>query len=156
MSNAVQLTEDQKQLIEKIGVMHEHSGMQPAASRISALLLISPDTELSFDQIRETLGLSKSATSNAINMMLTVSKIDYITKPGDRKRYFKSKVASWQEDIKRDFSKFTEMADRLEEVLKQRPGNTTEFNGKLEDVIDFLRFMNTELPNLYKKWQDSK
>ena len=107
MSEAVQLSEEQRRLIEKMGVGGEKNGMPPAPARIMALLMVSPETELTFDQVRETLNLSKSATSNAINMLLTTQKIDYITKPGDRKRYFKNKIgytivfirAGWRAEI---------------------------------------------------------
>ena len=108
MENAIQLTDQQKELIERLGVLNEKEGLQPAVSRVTALLLISPDPELTFDQIRETLNLSKSATSNAINMLLSTGKIDYITKSGDRKRYFRSKITTWKEEMK---SKFSTMND---------------------------------------------
>tara|TARA_R110000850_G_scaffold7837_4_gene28633 strand:- start:641 stop:1114 length:474 start_codon:yes stop_codon:yes gene_type:complete len=156
MSDAINLTEEQKQLIEKVGVMHEKGGLQPAPSRVVALLLVSPDTELSFDQIRETLNLSKSASSNAINMLLSAEKIDYITKPGDRKRYFRSKIAFWKDDIKKEFKLFSRVAEIMQEVLDQRPDNTPDFNNKLSEVIDFIEFLNNELPGLYTRWEQSR
>lgn len=156
MSNAIQLTERQRDLIEKLGVYHEKTGAPPATARISALLLVSPVTELSFDEIRETLNLSKSATSNALNMLLNTGKVDYITKSGDRKRYFKNKMSNWKTDLRENFQKLTKAADVLEEVLEARPKETVEFNQNLEQVIDFMRFINVEIPALYKKWEDSK
>lgn len=156
MTDQINLSQDQKQLVEKVGVMHERQGLQPAAARIMALLLVSPETELSFDQIRETLGLSKSAASNAINMLLNIGKLDYITKPGDRKRYFRNKIARWKDDAKGTFQKMNAAADMLEEVLKQRPGHTTEFNQNLKDVIDFIHFLNERLPGIYREWEQKK
>lgn len=156
MENAIRLSDQQKKLIERLGVMHEHEGLQPAVSRVMALLLVSPDTELTFDQIRETLQLSKSATSNAINMLLTTKKLEYITKTGDRKRYFRSKITNWKEDIESKFSTMNHIADIFDEILKQRPGNTVEFNKNLADIVDFIRYMNKELPNLYKTWEQSR
>lgn len=156
MSNNIQLTEAQKRLIEKVGVMQEKGGIQPAPSRVVALLLVSPVPELSFDQIRETLNLSKSATSNAINMLMTHERIDYITKPGDRKRYFRSKITIWKENIKSDITKFGIVADVLQEVLDQRPANTEKMNKSISEVIDFIHFLNRELPILYNKWEQSK
>ena len=93
---SIKLTDNQKELVESFGVVQEHMGLSPAAARVNALLTISDVIELSFDEIRETLQLSKSATSNAINSLLTMDRIDYKTKPGDRKRYFYSKLGQWQ------------------------------------------------------------
>ncbi|GGH69118.1 MAG: MarR family transcriptional regulator [Bacteroidetes bacterium] len=156
MSEIVQLTAKQKELVEKIGVYHEKSGLPPAPARILALLLVSPITELTFDQIRETLNLSKSATSNAINMLLNVNRLDYITKSGDRKRYFKNKVSNWRSELRDSIFKITEAADILEEILEVRPNNTPEFNENLSSIIDFLRFINDELPGLYQKWENKR
>ena len=156
MENVIQLTDPQKELIERLGVLTERDGLQPAPSRIGALLLVSPVTELTFDQIRETLQLSKSATSNAINLLLTQGKLEYITKPGDRKRYFRSKISSWKEEMKSKFMSMDKVASIFAEILKHRPGNTTDFNKNLEDIIDFIRYMHAQLPELYKNWEQSR
>lgn len=153
MTDQVTLSEKQKQLIERVGVQHEKAGFSPAAARVVALLLVSPVPELSFDQIRETLGLSKSATSNALNFLINTDKIDYITYTGDRKRYFKSKISSWRESMKDAIIKITGTAALMEEILEQRPDSTPEFNKSLSEVIDFMRYINQELPALYEKWE---
>ncbi len=154
--NAISLTDDQKALIEKVGVMIEAGGLQPAPSRILALLMVSPDSDLSFDQIRDTLNLSKSATSNGINLLLTLKKIDYVTRSGERKRYFRNRISFWKEDIMDSFEALSESADILEEVLTQRPGNTTKLNNDLKNVIDFIRFLSRELPGMIKDWEAQK
>ena len=82
------LTREQEELIERFGVIQEQSGFAPASARVNALLTVSDKTSLTFDEIRETLQLSKSATSNAINNLLVLGRIGYKTQLGDRKRYF--------------------------------------------------------------------
>ena len=153
MADEITLTEEQKALIERLGVYHEKVGIPPAPSRILSLLTISPETELTFDQIRSTLQLSKSATSNALNMLMNTEKVDYITRSGDRKRYFKSKIGVWRKEMTSTVNRLTKAADLLEEVLHNRPKETVEFNKNLENVIDFMRFINAEMPELIKKWE---
>lgn len=152
----LKLTEKQKELIEKLVVMHEEEGMQPAAARILSLLLVSHQPELTFDQITNTLNISKSATSNAINLLLNTNQIEYITKYGERKRYFRNKILQWEENMKRKFDKMQDSANLLKEVLKNRPGDTTDFNNRLREVIDFIEFLHQELPEIYRKWQESR
>ena len=94
--DGIPITGAQLKLVEKLGVVFEQSGMQPAAARVASLLIIADKTELTFDQIRATMKLSKSATSNAINTLLLAKRIIYITKPGDRKRYFTSDIKEWK------------------------------------------------------------
>ncbi len=152
----IQLSEEQKQLIEELGVLREQEGMQPAASRISSLLLVSDRTELTFDEIREALNLSKSATSNAINALLSASNIEYITKPGDRKRYFRTMVASWETEVKRRMESGLKGKALLIKVLEQRPPETAEFNNKLREVIEFIDYMQKELPLLMQRWNENR
>src|SRR5690606_2513797 len=134
------LSENQKKLIERLGVFHEKNGMQPAASRVLALLLVSDRTELTFDEIREALNISKSATSGAINLLITINQIEYITKPGDRKRYFRNKIFSWKEHLRANFESVTAISSLMKEVLAQRPKETQNFNEAIEEIIDFLTF----------------
>lgn len=154
MMDSVNLNDKQRLLIEKLGVNSEKEGLAPAAARVAALLLVSPDLALTFDQIRNTLNLSKSATSNALNMLLSTERIEYITQPGDRKRYFKSKLGTWRDGAKNSFHKITKTADLLEEVLNCRPQDTEDFNRNLREAISFMRFIEKRLPALYQEWED--
>lgn len=149
----LKISKAQLELIEKMGVVHERSGMQPAASRILALLLISDRTELTFDEIQQTLGVSKSSASVAINLLLSMNRIEYITKVGDRKRYFRSKIMNWREDMKQNMERMTEINILLKEILSQRPKSTKEFNNTLREITDFMEFFEKEVPTIFKKWE---
>ena len=83
-------SEQHKELIEEIGMgVEERAGLSPLASRIYALLTMSSENGLTFDEIKETVEASKSSISVNINVLLQLKYIEYYTKPGDRKRYFK-------------------------------------------------------------------
>lgn len=147
------ISKSQIELVEKLGVVYERTGFQPAASRIMALLMISDRTELTFDEIQKTLNISKSSASVAINLLLTLNKIEYITRAGDRKRYFRSKILNWKEDMKQRMERMTEMNTLLKEIHNQRPKSTKEFNNTLGEIIDFMEFFHKEVPVLFKKWE---
>ncbi|MFT2009938.1 GbsR/MarR family transcriptional regulator [Pontibacter sp. 13R65] len=147
------LTERQKALVEKIGIFHEQSGLQPAAARVLGLLFVSDKRELTFDEITEILGISKSATSNAINLLLQTDMIDYTTFSGDRKRYFRIKVVNWREGLARRISHLTSLSNLLREVLEARKESGTHDDAQLEELIDFMDYMNLELPKLVEKWE---
>lgn len=150
----IAITESQLMLVEKMGVIFEQSGMQPAAARIASLLIVADQTELTFDEIRATMKLSKSATSNAINTLLNAKRIIYITKPGDRKRYFTSDINEWKVGF---FEKFGEMKIIVEiyyEALNQRTKTTPEFNKNLEEMISLMSFIFDEIPKLFNKWEN--
>lgn len=151
----IKLSDKQLALIEKLGLIFEN-GLQPAAARIAALLLVSDRLELTFDEIRELLNLSKSATSNALNLLLSMQRIEYLTKPGDRKRYFKSNLGDWKENMRVKFLDFEKVHKTMREVLDQRTHSTPEFNQGLEALINLMEFINKEIPVLFRKWELSE
>lgn len=153
---AMQLSDKKLKLIEELGIHYEKSGMQPAASRIFALLMISDRNELTFEEIYETLNMSKSAVSNALNLLIGTNLVEYITRPGERKRYFRFKVKSLKEGIQRSMDNLEVFNDLLKQVLAQRPEETKEINEGLEDTVGFLDFMKVEVPVLFQKWESLK
>jgi len=152
----IKLTAEQKNLIEKIGVFMEKSGSAPVEGRIMALLMVADDTELSFEDIYETLAISKSAASNTINVLLTMNKIDYITRHGDRKRYFRTRLEKWETDFGKNVEAGLYISDLLKEVLAIRPKTTKAFNAEMKSLIDFLDYLKKEIPVLLKKWKDQQ
>jgi DNA-binding transcriptional regulator GbsR (MarR family) len=149
----MELTDKKLRLIEEMGVLHEQGGMQPAAARILALLLVSDKTELTFEEIYETLKISKSATSNALNFLLSTDRVEYITNPGERRRYFRCKLKSLKDGVQKSLAGMEAYNTLLKKVLDQRPVGTREFNTNLEETTQFLDFLKEELPVLFQKWE---
>ncbi|KJS05798.1 MAG: hypothetical protein VR77_07335 [Flavobacteriales bacterium BRH_c54] len=156
MKDKIKLTAKQQQLIEKATVIHERLGYTPAASQILALLLISDEVELTFDQIRTTLNLSKSATSNALNALIQIKRIEYITKMGDRKRYFRSLIISWKAKLREVNDSIFELNSLFKEILSVRSESTLDFNHSLKEIIDFMNYMEVEMPKLFKQWEEKE
>lgn len=150
------LSQGQKELVEKAGIFYEKDGLQPAASRILSLLMVADNPELTFDEIREALNLSKSATSTAINLLLTINRIEYITNPGERKRYFRLKIGNWKENFMDKIEGLVLMNTLFKEILDQRSPKTKEFNNSLAEIISFMEFVQKEIPDIIKKWKAQK
>ena len=150
------LTEKQKALIEKIGIVTEREGMQPAAARIIGLLYVADNPELTFDEILSALRISKSAASNALNLLLQTGRIEYTTFSGDRKRYFRIKIANWREGFTKKMEDMTSFSQLLKEVLKERTPETVEFNRNLGELADFMTYVNNQLPGLLESWEKTR
>lgn len=147
------LTDKQKELIESFGVIQEQMGLSPAAARVNALLTVSDIAELSFDQIKAALGISKSATSNAINYLLSLDRIGYKTKPGDRKRYFYSKLDQWKTSFRKDMLGLNYYRDMLSEIIAHRSKDNISFNEQLEELNAFMDYFIRESINLIDNWK---
>lgn len=154
--NGVQLSDKQLELIESLGVLGENQGMSPVTARISALLMVSDKLELTFDEIKDTLGLSKSATSTSINFLLQTGKAKYITKTGDRKRYFMSNIYEWKETFMSQFSHLRLFCELLRGVKDARTPDTKEFNDSVGELASFIEFILEEIPKSLTKWETIK
>lgn len=150
------LTVQQRELIEKIGIYFEENGLQPAAARVMALLFVSNESDLTFDEIRFELEMSKSAISNAINMLLTMKQIEYFTKPGDRKRYFRNKIDNWVDALKEGQQKTIIFKDLLSEIIVLHKNIKHPKMAKYMEMIDFLEYLEAEFPKLVERWKAQK
>ncbi|MDJ1470696.1 MarR family transcriptional regulator [Cytophagaceae bacterium DM2B3-1] len=150
------LTEKQKELIERFGVLNEKYGLPPAECRVWGLFLVADKVELTFEEIMETLHLSKGGTSTALNRLMMTNHVEYITKLGDKKRYFRCKMNNWTSMTKDNFEKFDELNSILKEILEVRDPKTQTFNHDLKQVTEFLDFIYKELMIAIKKWEDKK
>ncbi|SFZ93637.1 hypothetical protein SAMN05428642_103247 [Flaviramulus basaltis] len=147
------LTDKQKELVESFGVIQEQMGLSPASARVNSLLTIVDSSELSFDEIKDALNLSKSATSNAINYLLSLNRIGYKTKPGERKRYFYSKLDQWKVSFKKDFLGLYNYTAMIDEIIKNRSNENQDFNNELKDLNEFMNYFISESINLIDNWK---
>jgi DNA-binding transcriptional regulator GbsR (MarR family) len=78
-----------KELVEKLGVNFEKlNKLAPIAARIFATLILSEKKGITFEELVEELNASKSTVSTNLEHLQSLNKVSYITRPGDRKRYF--------------------------------------------------------------------
>jgi DNA-binding transcriptional regulator GbsR (MarR family) len=151
------LTEKQRELIERIGVFHEHKGLQPLVGRIIGLLLVHKNEEATFEEIVDSLGASKSAVSNGLNFLQAKDRITYHTKPGDRKRYFTLKMKNWSDELEKELLEITKIKEFIDDVIKVREGaSNSEFKNCLIDFSNFLDFFRNEIPTLFKNFRNQK
>lgn len=152
----IPLTEDQLDLIERIGVLHDHMHMRPAEGRILGLLIVASEPELTFDEIRDALDLSKSATSNALSRLQTIGTVEYRTHPGDRKRYFRKSYEHWERAFVERGVKYLEIRHLLSEALEHRDPAVDETRKSLESMIDFLEMLEVAMVDAYEKWKKDR
>ena len=150
------LNKKKKELIERIGIFVEGSGLPPVVARIIGLLLISGKQELTFEEIYDSLEISKSAASNAINLLLRTHKVEYITKPGDRKRYFKVGITQWENILKEKIQVLPLYVLLLKEIQSQRDQSNKESSRDFREFVLFIEFLNKEILVLLRKWENRK
>jgi len=152
----MQLSERQREIIEIIGVFQEQNGLQPALGRILGLMMVADSAEVTFDEIVESLSLSKSAVSSALTLLQSQNKIEYTTKPGERKRYFRLKRSNWEVELKKGISSGLQFSKILDDVLAIRNNQNPDFNNHLKNIRDFMLFLQKEIPVLIDRYLDQQ
>ena len=74
--------------VYETGKVFEKFGLAPVNGRVLALFTVSETAELTFEEICDYFGTSKSVISNSLNLLLSRKLIDYRTYNTGRKRYF--------------------------------------------------------------------
>ena len=150
------LSDKKKEIIERIGVYYEKKGLQPVVGRIMGLLLVAEPAEATFEQIQEELQISKSAVSTALTFLQAKETVEYITKPGERKRYFKLRMRDWKSELKKEFDEVLDMESLINEIIELKENKKSEFCCSLLEMKEFFKFMKKELPLLLKKFEASR
>lgn len=150
------INEKQAAQIEKIGVSLEKSQFPPLAARVMALLLVAEPPYCTFDDILENLQSSKSSISTSLNLLLREGIVDYITFPGDRKRYFQINAQTWLQMIKRKVEQIAPFRGILSELTQTRSGQYPEFNHMLADMNEFHKEMEEAMKTVVDRWVRAK
>lgn len=127
--------------------------MPPAVARILSLLMVVDEAEMTFEEICDALNLSKSAVSTAINSLLLMERIEFHTKPGDRKRYFFVNVDKYQNENEGLLKKINNSSAMYRMILAARSDANPRYNASLKSMIEFTDFLHQELSEIFKKWK---
>ncbi len=144
----------QKELIEQIGRENEREGFQPVPARILGLLMVMDKEEYTFEEIVEEMQISKSSASTALKNLEIRGIIEYITYPGDRKRYFRfvsgevdGLINEMENNLKRNLIIINQIID-----LKKDPNSrNSNFLRTISKGMEFFIKNLDELKIAYKK-----
>lgn len=148
----MQLEEQRIELVEKIGVFLEKYGYQPIPARIIGLLMVTEKPYLTFDEITDNLKVSKSAVSIGLNLLLGTQQIDYITLPGDRKRYFKSRIGEWRQIVTGLIGFANAIRTLLLEIIQLQQDSEREDIKSLKEVVKLIDLLEKEVPRIVMDW----
>jgi predicted transcriptional regulator len=118
------MNEEKGKIIERVGIALEKAGLPPLPGRVFAYLLVAEPSHKTFFEIQEDLQASKSAVSNALNLLMNKGAVEYTTFLGDRKRYFRLNAAKWYEEATNRIPEALGLRQLLEDALATRAPET--------------------------------
>ncbi len=149
-----QRIDQQKQLVEELGRHFDKEGFQPIAGRILGLLMVMDKEQFTFEAIVEELQISKASASHALKNLEIRGNIEYITLPGDRKRYFQLKkydAFHIIDDFKSKAEGFQDFLGRIIGLKADKKSSNVLFYQELIGILhDFIQKVE-ELRKDYEK-----
>jgi len=145
-------SEHKKQLIEEAGLHFETAhNLPPLASRIYAIMILSNDEGFSFEQIIEITQASKSSVSTNITLLVQLNYVEFYTKPGDRKRYFRgtgfyltNTLQEYYHNVEKEFK----LVEKINHFNKNN--NPEKFIANESLGLIFQDYLSTQIENLQK------
>lgn len=145
-----------QQFVEETGIYFEGVGLPRMAGRIIGYLLICDPPHQSQPELVEALQASKSAISNAINLLLQLYFVEKISLIGDRRDYYKTAKDMWARSFRARMHQVTELKTLSERGLELLEGEPPHTRKRLEMMRDMNAFMAEEFPKLLDRWDDIK
>ena len=150
--------EKQRLLIEEIGKNFDKEGFQPIAGRILGLLMVMDKEQYTFEEIVAELEISKSSASVALKNLELRGNVEYITIPGDRKRYFRMRTLepfALIDDFTKKMAGFKHMQSQILELKADPNSRNSIFFRDLSRMIDFVLSHMDELKDRYEKHKNN-
>lgn len=144
-------SEKKQKLVERIGIHFEKKmGITPLAARILGLLILSPSEDLTFDDVTKITCASKSSISTNINLLLQLRSIEYFTKPGDRKRYFRASNNHLEIALKDTLNKVKADLEIIDLIDQFNKVSEKELEHKHQVRLLYKEYLNNQQNNLKK------
>lgn len=146
-------TDAELQYVEEVALGFERQGLFRMAGRVLGWLLICDPPEQTFGQLAQVLQASKGSISTAMKFLVPAGLVERISRPGDRRDYYRCRPGAWAElarDQSRLYGEFRKLAQRGLELLADAPAARRE---RLQDMHDFYAWLEAEMPALWARWR---
>lgn len=118
-----------KDIVERYGLfMEKNENFAPISARIFSTLLLAEKKGVTFEDLVKFLGASKSTISTNLQKLSNKSVIEYYTKPGERKKYFRLSPVGFISFLDQDIIKFKVESELVLEVI--------DFKKSANNIID--------------------
>jgi DNA-binding transcriptional regulator GbsR (MarR family) len=111
------------QFIVRMETFGINAGMPPSVSRMLAYLTVCRPAQQTVKAIRENIGLSAGAISEALTLLRGLGLVERFKKPNGRHFYYQLDPEGWRKATIRKFKTMDEGVVIAEEGLKLLPGD---------------------------------
>jgi len=146
-------TSAKQRYIEEMGLAMAAFGLPRMWGRVFGALLLADPPEQTAEELARRLKASRGSISTATRMLEQARLIERISKPGERKDYFRNKPGAWHYEAQQlvaGVSRFRELAERGLALLD---GSTPEARRGLTEMRDYFTHWEQVFPDLVAAWE---
>jgi len=152
----IEMTPEQRELIEEFGLLHEQMGATRMTGRVSGWLLLCTPPVQSLTEIAEGLGVSKAAVSGAARLLLRNRIVERISEPGQRGDFYRALPADPDEIIPLDHvHTLHRLIERALLTVTDRDQSQPNY-ALMRDLLELTAFVEAELPALCARWREHR
>jgi DNA-binding transcriptional regulator GbsR (MarR family) len=141
--------------IEQFAAMLVESGFPRMPARVFVALLASDSGRRSAAELSELLQISPAGVSGAVRYLAQLSLIVREREPGSRRDLYRVYDDAWYEASVRREQQLARWASSIRQGIEAL-GADTPAGARLTDTLDFLDFLDTEMPALLARWHERR
>ncbi len=149
-------SQEKKDLVEELGLFFQNRhNLPPLAARIYAVLLLTSNEGYTFDELMEITKASKSSVSTNLTLLISLKFVDFYTKTGNRRRYFRSNgsyVKNMLQERIESVSKELAIADKVNAFNRNNNPDKYQQRGYIGTI--FQSYLVLEKENLERAIQN--
>ena len=152
MADVQDLSPAMRQFIETVGLYFEQYEVSRIGGRIIGLLLVA-DAPLSLDDMAAALDVSRASVSTNVRMAVTYGLAELVTKPGDRRDYYRFRADAWDRGLVVNLEAVIALRRIAEQGLAAADPGDTAARERLDELEDFCDFCRDEMQAMLDRWR---
>jgi len=149
------ISPEMRQFIESVGQYFERYALPRIGGRILGLLLVA-QRELSLDDIASTLQVSRASVSTNIRLILVIGLGELVTRPGDRRDYYRFSPHAWEQGLEADIEGTVALRRLAERGLAAAQKSESTAHQHLAELIEFCDFVLEDRRTSLVRWKKRK
>jgi len=150
------MNRDKLEYVEEFGVFFEGFGGSRMLGRVLGALLVSEPPELSAEELAKELKARRGSISQATRTLERMGMVRRLSKPGERRDYFRVKDDAWEETTRQAVSGIGAARKMAEKGLSLLDPETPDARASLEQMRDFYDYWQRVIPEFLDRWDQEK
>lgn len=144
---------DELAFVDDVAGFFVREGLPLIAGRVIGWLLICDPPEQTAAQLAAVLQVSRSSISSATRLLTPSGLVSGVRKRGERQEYFHITDDGWSRMLANRYAKTTAFRHVTDRGLAVLGDASPERRRRLTNVAELYRFLESELPALWERWE---